>query len=80
MQSKLTIRLDSALLRRVRTYARSAGKSVSAVVAEYLASVGAERANGQASLPPKVRSLIGVLRETRVSERDYRTHLEEKHR
>jgi hypothetical protein len=80
MQSKLTIHLDAELLRQVCAYARRLHKSVSVVVAEHLASLGADRSNGRESLPPKVRSLSGVLRGRRVSEKDYSAHLEEKHR
>lgn len=80
MQSKLTIRLDSALIRRAKDYARRSGKSIASVVAEYFASLsnGVDRESDE--LPPKVRSLKGALRGSKVSENDYRAHIEEKHR
>lgn len=52
---------------------------MSAVVADYFAALDA--GDGQAPvLGPKVRSLLGVVRERPMDERDYRRHLEQKHR
>ena len=79
MDTKLTLRLDAQLIRRAKAYAKRANKSVSAVVADYFAALEAENA-GEAELGPKVRSLLGVLRERPVDEQAYRRHLEKKHR
>lgn len=79
MHSKLTLRLDSQLIRRAKAYAKRSGKSVSSVVADYFAALDAEEGEEQ-KLGPKVRSLLGVIRERPVDEGDYRRHLEKKHR
>ncbi|MHB8837508.1 MAG: DUF6364 family protein [Gemmatimonadaceae bacterium] len=79
MQTKLTLRLDASLIRRAKAYAKRSGKSVSAVVADYFAALDATGAPGS-SYGPKVRSLLGVVRESRVDETDYRRHIERKHR
>jgi hypothetical protein len=79
MPTKLTLRLDESLIRRAKAYAKRSGKSVSAVVADYFAALDAGEGS-TASLGPKVRSLLGVVRERAVDERVYRAHLEKKHR
>lgn len=79
MHSKLTLRLDSQLIRRAKAYAKRSGKSVSLVVADYFAALDVGEGEAQ-KLGPRVRSLLGVLRERPVDEADYRRHLEKKHR
>lgn len=79
MQAKLTLRLDARLVLRAKRYAKRSGKSVSAVVADYFAALGAP-SDEAAALPPKVRSLLGALGSTPVDEADYLHHLETKHR
>lgn len=77
MQTKLTLRLDSELIDRAKVQARTRGKSVSQMVAEYFALLG--RQAPEQALPPVTRSLRGALRGASVSEADYRKHLEEKY-
>jgi len=79
MNSKLTLRLDSQLIRRAKAYAKRSGKSVSSVVADYFAALEVGEADEQ-KLGPKVRSLLGVIRERPAGEGAYRRHLEKKHR
>ena len=79
MHSKLTLRLDSQLILRAKAYAKRSGKSVSSVVADYFAALDVGEGEEQ-KLGPKVRSLLGVLRERPLNEGDYRRHLEKKHR
>lgn len=75
----LTLRLDATLIRRAKAYAKRTGRSVSAVVADYFAALDA--GDGQpAVLGPKVRSLLGAVRERQVDETGDRRHLERKHR
>ncbi len=80
MQTKLTLRLEAALIRRAKAYASRAGKSVSGIVADYFTSLSAGAGTDGEPLPPRVQSLVGVLRRGKVTETDYRAHLEEKHR
>jgi hypothetical protein len=71
MQTKLTLRLDEALVRRAKAYAKRTGKPVSQLVAEYFAVLG--------TLTPTVRHLKGALRGASVDVEEYRRHLEEKY-
>jgi len=80
MQTKLTLRMDDDLVRRAKAYARRSGRSVSALVADFFAQLGRRTAGDQAELTPTVRSLLGALGDGSGDERDYRRHLEEKHR
>lgn len=83
MQTKLTLRLEQRLIRRAKSYAKRTGKSVSGLVAEFFGRLDAPveepapQARGQS---PAVRSLVGVIAESRLDEGDYREHLARKHR
>jgi hypothetical protein len=79
VQTKLTLRMDSDLIRRAKGYARRSGKSVSRIVAEYFALLGETAGQERESLPPLVRSLRGAWSGSRVSEEEYHQYLEEKH-
>ena len=79
MQTKLTLRLESDLIRRAKGYARRRGKSVSGIVAEYFALLGVTAGPEGEALPPVVRSLRGAWSGSRVSEEHYHQYLEEKH-
>ncbi|MCC6356493.1 MAG: antitoxin [Verrucomicrobiae bacterium] len=77
MMTKLTLRMDEALVRRAKAEARRRGKSVSRMVGEFVGALGHEGL--PAKLPPRTASLVGVLKGARVSESDYRKHLREKY-
>jgi hypothetical protein len=79
MRTKLTLRLDTRLIRRAKAYSGRSGKSVSTVVADYFAALDAP-ALSPLELTPKVLSLLGALGGSRLDEADYRRHLERKHR
>jgi hypothetical protein len=79
MQTKLTLRLDAALIQRAKTEAQRRGKSVSQLVAEYFALLNAGSRLEEATLPPKVRALKGILRDADVDVADYHRHIEEKY-
>ena len=78
MHTKLTLRMDEALIERAKAYSRTTGKSVSQLVADYLALLQDQPA-GEPRLRPIVGSLRGLLRGAKVGEEDYRRHLEDKH-
>ena len=80
MQTRLTLRIEAALVERARRHARKTGKSVSGLAGDFFSLLGTAPSRGPADLPPTVRSLVGVLRGRRVDERDHRRHLAEKHR
>ncbi len=60
MQTKLTLRMDEELIRIAKDFARSSGKSLSRIVADYFALLGRE--NQDAEMSHVVRSLKGSLR------------------
>jgi hypothetical protein len=84
MNTKLTLRLDDDLIRRAKRYSDASGKSLSKLVADYFALIEAARDEDGGALPPKVRALLGALAPASggpsADEREYRRHLEEKHR
>ena len=79
MQTKLTLRLDEALVRRAKAHAKQTGKPVSQLVAEYFAILGAHAKDVDLELAPMVRRLKGALRGADIDVEDYRRHLEEKY-
>lgn len=78
MNTKLTLRMDEAIVRKAKNEARRRGKSVSRMVAEYFESLG-PRPEASNVLPPITSSLIGILKRRTVSADDYRRHLREKY-
>lgn len=79
MQSKLTLRLDAALIRRAKVIAKRKGKSVSQMVAEYFAFLGSGSSKEADKLAPTVKSLKGILKGSKLGREDYRRHLEDKY-
>lgn len=79
MQTKLTLRLDEDLIRRAKSSAKRRGKSVSQIVADYLASIEEKPRKRGLELTPVVRSLKGALRGAHLDIEDYRRYLEEKY-
>ena len=77
MNIKLTLRMDDVLVRQAKTQAAQRGKSVSQMFGEFVASLGDTKHEHR--LPPVTSSLLGVIKGRRVSEEDYRKHLQEKH-
>ena len=82
MQTKLTLRLDDSLIERAKRYGKAQDKSVSQLVAEFFRLLDApdqEAVEHQIPLPPRTRSLLGVLGGATVSEEDHREHQRHKH-
>jgi len=69
--------MNDGLIRQAKAQAERRGKSVSQMFGEFVASLGA--AASAPELPPMTSSLLGVMKKSRVSERDYKQHLREKH-
>lgn len=78
MSTKLTLRLDEALIRRAKAEALRRGKSVSQMVSEYFDSLG-EASSAHIEVPPVTATLFGILKGETVDEDDYKQHLWEKH-
>ena len=77
MNTKLTLRMDTALVLTAKTEASRRGKSVSRMVGEFFDSLAAGHVT-KAELPPLTASLVGVLKGHGVDTGDYRKHLREK--
>jgi hypothetical protein len=78
MQTKLTLRMEEAVIRTAKAEAKRRGKSVSRMVADFIESVSL-KLDGDKSLPPITASLVGILKGQKADEKDYRAHLLEKY-
>jgi hypothetical protein len=79
MQTKLTLRLEGQLIQQAKSYAEQAGKSVSQLVAEYFKLLTSQKVTTNSPSTPITKSLRGLLRESKLDEKDYKKYLEEKH-
>ena len=79
MNTKLTLRLDDALIRNAKRYSERSGKSVSRLVADFFTLIDSTGERAPAELTPRVRGLVGSLKGVAATEADYRAYLEEKH-
>jgi len=79
MPKKLTLRIDESLIRFGKRWSRRTGKSLSQAVNDYL-TLMRRLEREEVAHPPITHSLVGVLKGSKVSEKDYRRHLEKKHR
>jgi predicted HicB family RNase H-like nuclease len=79
MQTKLTLRLEDRLIEQAKSYAAHSGKSLSQVVADYFKLLTAAKRKSVSPLTPVTQSLRGLLRESKIDEKDYKKFLEEKH-
>ena len=83
MKTKLTLRLDVDLIARAKEHARTTGRSISDLVADFFA--GLEQARGRdgspppADGPPHTAALVGLLEGAELHEDDLVSHLERKH-
>jgi hypothetical protein len=78
MNTKLTLRLDEDLIKKVKTYAAKRGISLSELVANYFAMLLVER-DKEDELPPKLASLKGILKNKNIHENDYKKYVERKY-
>ena len=80
MQTKLTLRLDKLLIERAKIYAGKHNKSISQVVADYFVILNhVIHSKRQEDALPITHSLRGVLKGKKISEQDYKKHLEDKY-
>ena len=78
MNTKLTLRVDEAIVRKAKEESKRRGKSVSRMFTEFIESLGS-RPGSQKPLPPITASLVGLLKGKEISEQDYRKYLREKY-
>jgi len=79
MNTKLTLRLDDRLIESAKEYSAKTGKSVSKIVSDFFVIIKNEKLNKSNSITPTVQSLKGILKHSKVTENDYKNHLEEKY-
>ncbi len=81
MDSKLTVRLDSAVIEKAKEYARIHNISVSRMIESYLNSVTQQKSK-DIEITPLVESLIGVIIVDTDHEfkKDYSDYLSEKYK
>lgn len=79
MNTKLTLRMDDNLIESAKKYSAKTGKSVSRIVADLFEIIKNEKLKKEYELTPTVRSLKGALKGSRIDERDYKKHLEDKY-
>lgn len=77
MQTKLTLRLESELIQQAKAHAKQQGKSLSQIVADYFIIFTEKPKNHKTA--PITQSLIGIVKNDNVDEKDYKKHLEEKY-
>ena len=79
MNTKLTRRLDDHLIASAKEYSAKTGKSVSKIVSDLFVIIKNEKLKENNSITPAVQSLRGILKDTDMSESDYKNYLEEKY-
>ena len=79
MQTKLTLRVEEALVKKAKRIAKKRGTSVSRIFGQFISEQTDELPADD--WPPITASMVGVIRREgiEVDERDYRRHLERKH-
>jgi len=75
MQTKLTLRLEESLIEGAKAYAKSSGRSVSQIVADYFALLDSELTGVHKTTTPIVSSLCGALTKVDVDAREIRREM-----
>jgi len=76
MQSKLTLRMEDAVIRKAKRIAKQRGLSVSRIFSDYISTESEDSL--MEDLPPLTASMVGAIGQD-VEESDYREYLEEKY-
>ena len=77
LNTKLTLRMDDALIERAKAHSERSGRSLSRLVSDFFSAI--DQPAEPTAITPRVRSLMGALSHVTLDEDDYRRHLEEKH-
>jgi hypothetical protein len=79
MKTKLTLRVDEAVVRKAKRLAKKRGTSVSRIFGDYIATQEADES--PKDLPPVTASMLGALSsaDPRMDTETYRAHLSAKH-
>ncbi len=88
MQTKLTLRLESALIEGAKIYAETTGKSLSQIVSDYFQALQNQDSSIKKSseLPPITQALQGILKvdsqsksKSKIDKNNYQQYLEKKY-
>ena len=80
MKKRLTLTIDEDLIQRAKRHSQKRGKTLSQTVEDYFALMDEPIEEiDEADLPPKARSLVGILAGSGLDEQDYYDYLERKH-
>jgi hypothetical protein len=79
MNTKFTLRLDDHLIESAKEYSVKTGKSLSKIVSDFFVIIKNEKLERTSSVTPAVQSLKGILKDSKFSENDYKSYLEEKY-
>ncbi len=80
MNTKLTLRLDKALIQDAKVYAKKEGKSISQIVSEYFNAISKRNSDKkEIKLKPIVSKLYGSLKGSSISKKDYKKHIKNKY-
>jgi hypothetical protein len=80
MQTKLTLRMDSSIIALAKAQAAKRGKSLSQLVADYIAGLRSRKKRTSPPVTPLVGSLRGILKgKIRDPQKAWRQHLKEKY-
>ncbi len=79
MNTKLTLRLDDHLIESAKEYSAKTGKSVSKIVSDFFVIIKNEKLKKNYQVTPTVQSLKGVLKDSNLSEKEYKRHIDDKY-
>ncbi|MBN1637386.1 MAG: hypothetical protein JW866_00340 [Ignavibacteriales bacterium] len=79
MTVELTLKIEENLVKQASRFSNKTGIPISKLVADYFAQLDLDSAKKESELTPVVRSILGSLRGSKVTEQDYRNYLEEKY-
>jgi len=79
MTVELTLKIEENLIDQAERFSKKTGVPISKLVADYFALLDHDSIKKESELTPLVRSLLGSLKGSRVTEQDYREYLEEKY-
>jgi len=79
MNTKLTLRLDDHLIKSAKEYSAKTGKSVSKIISNFFVIIKNKKLKKNQSITPTVKFLKSILKDSKLTEDDYKKHLEGKY-
>jgi hypothetical protein len=79
METKLTLKLDKAIIQSVKKYAQNNNKSLSKLVESYFRNLVSESDKKKSMYSPLVEELSGIISEKDLKGIDYLGYLEAKY-